>query len=1075
MRIREVKDLQSMLCYFGENLNWSIDTDDFEVSDYTYEVYSDDLGIKEEEFAKISSLYQMRPFTDSMPFGVFVVTFESKRLEVAALKKILSRLITKKKDNPDYPTWNLHDLIFLCFWGEDSNSYIGVACFDDNDKKLPQLKIEYIQPSNEDNSQIDNFESKIAHLAMPGDVSDIENWRNEWGKAFSAVYHQQITDSQNLAKALAELAKHTRDKIIETYNVETGLGYVHLLYQKFKESLVHDLDVTQFADMYAQTIAYGLFSAKCMDDSDEFNWQNAIDKIPNTNPFLKTLIRSCFERDKNNKSFFDELELAEIIKLLDNTNIKNILDNFNRRTGGGREDTVIYFYEDFLSAYEHETKKRRGVYYTPWPVVKFMVRAVDDILKNEFGFEYGLAQNKERKKNKYELGKQYEPAVNILDPATGTGTFLREVILHIYETFREKNIGKNEEEIKQLWNDYVPKYLLPRLNGFELMMAPYAVAHMKLAMALKDTGYEFGSDERLKVILTNTLEPPSSKVSANDGVQQLTFIDDPLAAEAYEADKAKNDPRINVIIGNPPYSGISSNNNEYISKLIDDYKYIDGVYFNERKHWLNDDYVKFIRYSEEVISKNGNGVLALITNNGFLDNPTFRGMRYHLLDSFNKIYIVNLHGSSKKRETCNDGSKDENVFDIMQGVSINIFVKNNTMKKDRFVYYADLFGLRDYKYDWLTNNKIKYSVISPTAPFYCFGIKNNSGQNRYDKGVKSDLLFIEKSTGYLSGNDKQFVSDNRNELFESFPTLRDEYICPILYRPFDNKEALYFDSKATAANHHINLPACYRNRYTVMRHIINEKNIVLMIGRQGLAVGNQQWNLTFVGKSIVDLNVFYRGGEIVIPLYLFSREVGKITRTPNLNPEIINEISAKLGLPFAPDSDGGETDSFAPIDILDYIYAVLHSPKYRETYKEFLKIDFPRVPYPTDVDMFWKMVKLGGEIRRLHLMESSLLDTLITRYPINGSNEVEKVTRKDTRVYINKTQYFEGVSDLAWNFYIGGYQPLQKWLKDRKGRTLSDEDIIHYQKIVVALTETDRLMKEIDEVFVFGEEVIAND
>ena len=368
MRIREVKDLQSMLCYFGENLNWSIDTDDFEVSDYTYELYSDDLGIKEEEFAKISSLYQMRPFTDNMPFGVFAVTFESKRLEVAALKKILSRLITKKKDNPDYPTWNLHDLIFLCFWGEDSNSYIGVACFDDNDKNLPQLKIEYIQPANEERKQVELFESKLAYLAMPKDTSDTEDWRKEWGKAFSAVYHQQITDSQNLAKALAGLAQHTRDKIIETYNVETGLGYVHLLYQKFKESLVHDLDVTQFADMYAQTIAYGLFSAKCMDDSDEFNWQNAIDKIPNTNPFLKTLIRSCFERDKNNNSFFDELELAEIIKLLDNTNIKNILDNFNRRTGGGREDTVIYFYEDFLSAYEHETKKRRGVYYTPWPV-----------------------------------------------------------------------------------------------------------------------------------------------------------------------------------------------------------------------------------------------------------------------------------------------------------------------------------------------------------------------------------------------------------------------------------------------------------------------------------------------------------------------------------------------------------------------------------------------------------------------------------------------------------------------------------------------------------------------------------
>lgn len=1094
MRIREVKDLQSMLCYFGENLNWSIDTDDFEVSDYTYEVYSDDLGIKEEEFAKISSLYQMRPFTDSMPFGVFAVTFESKRLEVAALKKILSRLITKKKDNPDYPTWNLHDLIFLCFWGEDSNSYIGVACFDDNDKNLPQLKIEYIQPANEERKQVELFESKLAYLAMPKDTSDTEDWRKEWGKAFSTVYHQQITDSQNLAKALAGLAQHTRDKIIETYNVETGLGYVHLLYQKFKESLVHDLDVTQFADMYAQTIAYGLFSAKCMDDSDEFNWQNAIDKIPNTNPFLKTLIRSCFERDKNNKSFFDELELAEIIKLLDNTNIKNILDNFNRRTGGGREDTVIYFYEDFLSAYEHETKKRRGVYYTPWPVVKFMVRAVDDILKNEFGFEYGLAQNKERKKNKYELGKQYEPAVNILDPATGTGTFLREVILHIYETFREKNIGKNEEEIKQLWNDYVPKYLLPRLNGFELMMAPYAVAHMKLAMALKDTGYEFGSDERLKVILTNTLEPPSSKVSANDGVQQLTFIDDPLAAEAYEADKAKNDPRINVIIGNPPYSGISSNNNEYISKLIDDYKYIDGVYFNERKHWLNDDYVKFIRYSEDLISRNGKGILAFINNNGFLENPTFRCMRYHLLSSFDSIYIVNLHGDITKDKMITNEIKEENVFDITKGVSINIFIKSSLNNKSiAKIYYKDIYGTRDHKYHTI-DAPIKYQELFPSKPFFLFVPMTINEENDYYSGVNVDKLYIKSTTGIVTMADEFLLTDkeceiqqhvedfiqneNSKENFKEKYNLGKNYpdfafgnktkvtfdkcrIIPISYRPFDKKYT-YYDKLLI-----------WRTRDEISPQFFMFDNVGLITARSNKS---EDCSHFYISKYMSEAKCGERTTQSAIfPLFTYSTEFGKTVRTPNLNPEIMNEISAKLGLPFATDSDGGETDSFAPIDILDYIYAVLHSPKYRETYKEFLKIDFPRVPYPTDVDMFWKMVKLGGEIRRLHLMESPLLDTLITRYPINGSNEVEKVTRKDNRVYINKTQYFEGVSDLVWNFYIGGYQPLQKWLKDRKGRTLSDEDIIHYQKIVVALTETDRLMKEIDEVFVFGEEVIAND
>lgn len=948
------------------------------------------------------------------------------------------------------------------------------------------MKIEYIQPSNEDNSQIDNFESKIAHLAMPGDVSDIENWRNEWGKAFSAVYHQQITDSQNLAKALAELAKHTRDKIIETYNVETGLGYVHLLYQKFKESLVHDLDVTQFADMYAQTIAYGLFSAKCMDDSDEFNWQNAIDKIPNTNPFLKTLIRSCFERDKNNKSFFDELELAEIIKLLDNTNIKNILDNFNRRTGGGREDTVIYFYEDFLSAYEHETKKRRGVYYTPWPVVKFMVRAVDDILRTEFGFADGLAdtaiqtisyKRNSKKKNSQGLLTQVDdtmevPAIQILDPATGTGTFLREIILNIHDTFVEKHKGKSDEEIKELWNKYVPEHLLKRINGFELMMAPYAVAHMKLAMVLKETGYEFGSDQRLNVLLTNSLEPPASDAEFTEGGQQFSLFSDPLAAEAYEADKAKNNKGINVIIGNPPYSGESANKGEWIMSLMEDYKKEPGgkEKLKERNpKWINDDYVKFIRYAQYCIEKNGRGVVAFINPHGFISNPTFRGLRWKLLTIFDKTYIIDLHGNSNKKEKCPDGSKDENVFDIQQGVSILIMIKKETKKAELgIVKHYNLFGLREEKYRFLDKsayNSIPFVNISISAPQFFMIPQDTLLKRIYQSELSLSDLFKLYSVGIVTANDNTLigsnVSDVLNKVKAAFSNANEQLCYPLAYRPFDFR-TIYYDTSLIE-----------RCRNNVTKNFHDHKNIGIITARSNKS---EDCSHFYISKYMSEAKCGERTTQSAIfPLFTYSTEFGKTVRTPNLNPEIINEISAKLGLPFAPDSDGGETDSFAPIDILDYIYAVLHSPKYRETYKEFLKIDFPRVPYPTDVDMFWKMVKLGGEIRRLHLMESPLLDTLITRYPINGSNEVEKVTRKDNRVYINKTQYFEGVSDLAWNFYIGGYQPLQKWLKDRKGRMLSDEDIIHYQKIVVALTETDRLMKEIDEVFVFGEEVIAND
>lgn len=1077
MNIRNVCDFDTMLQYFGEKLEWNIDTEDFDSADYTYDVYADELGVKEEELAE-TTIYQLRPFSDDMPFGIFAVSFESKKLERASLRKILSGLVRKKRDEHSR-VWDMHDLIFLCFWGERNDRFIGVACFDDNDKNLPQLKIEYIQPASEDTTQIDNFESKLAHLKMPADTSDTEAWKAEWKRAFSATYHQQITDSKKLAHKLAFLAQHTRDTIISTYNVETGLGYVHLLFKKFQENLVHDLTVEQFADMYAQTIAYGLFSAKCMDNNERFDWKDAIDKIPNTNPFLKTLIKSCFEKEGGNRIFFDELELSEIIKLLDNTNISNILEHFNRHTGGGREDTVIYFYEDFLSEYEHDTKKRRGVYYTPWPVVKFMVRAVDDILRNEFGFKGGLAdtatkevniKRDSKRKNRNGVITQVNdtetvPAIQILDPATGTGTFLREVILHIYETFRENNKGKSEEEIKKLWNEYVPNHLLKRINGFELMMAPYAVAHMKLAMVLKDTGYDFESDERLNVLLTNSLEPSNSDSSFMDEAQQLKFDVDPLAAEAFEADKAKNNPGINVIIGNPPYSGESANKGEWIMSLMEDYKKEPGGIerLNERNpKWINDDYVKFIRYAQYCIEKSGQGIVAFINPHGFISNPTFRGMRWKLLSFFDDIYIVDLHGNSNKIETCPDGSKDENVFDIQQGVSILLMVKNEGKRHPELgtVHHFNLYGARESKYQFLheTNfGSIAFYHVSYSEPHYLMAPQNKSLLTSYISGCHINSLFMLNSVGIITANDNTLIGSNKldvlNKVTTAFAEANEQLCYPIAYRPFDFRTIYY------------NTNFIERCRHNVTKHFLGYDNIGLITARSNKSDDCSHF---YISKYMSEAKCGERTTQSAIfPLFTYSEELGKTVRTPNLNPEVVNEISKKLGLPFAPNSNGGKTDSFAPIDLLDYIYAVLHSPKYRETYKEFLKIDFPRVPYPTNVDMFWKMVELGGQIRRIHLMESDVLDTPITTYPIEGENEVTKPAYKNGKVYINKEQYFEGVPELAWNFYIGGYQPCQKWLKDRKGKKLSDEDIVHYQKIVIALAETDRLMKKIDEIFEF--------
>ncbi|WP_296778270.1 type ISP restriction/modification enzyme [Ruminococcus sp.] len=776
-----------------------------------------------------------------------------------------------------------------------------------------------------------------------------------------------------------------------------------------------------------------------------------------------------------------------------------ILKDFNRQTGGGREDPVIHFYEEFLTAYDKAQKVQRGVYYTPQPVVNFIVRAVDSILKTEFGLADGLA-SEETKTVKYMREKirgqgmtedtKEVPKVQILDPATGTGTFLRQTILQIYDNFRAKHKGESEEQIKKAWNEYVPKHLLPRLNGFELMMAPYAVAHMKLAMVLKDTGYDFGGDHRLNVFLTNSLEE-----AGKDDFQMTLFDNDPLAFESIEANQAKKNNGINVIIGNPPYSGISSNNNEFISNLINDYKYIDGVYFNERKHWLNDDYVKFIRLCEKIISEHCDGILAFINNHAFLDNPTFRCMRHHLLETFDIIYIVDLHGNVMRKEIAPNGERDENVFDIMQGVSINIFVKKTNSKKNcTDVFHSDMYGTRNTKYNNLNNCSVSYMQIEPVEPYFFFVPKDISNSDTYSSGFSLSDLFLQNVTGVVSARDdlvinasydtlldriKRFsdlsISDSivREEFFGNrssqkylpgdtrgwkLSTARkqiadfkhDDMIQKIDYRPFDTRFIYYSNLMVDWGRENI--------FYNMLK-----PNIALVIPRQAVT---DNWSHVSVSTCLVDNRFHYsnKGIPIVCPLYLYDTDFGKEIKRPNLKTDIVHIIEEKLGLQFS--EQWCDKAVFTPVDLLDYIYAVLHSPQYREKYKEFLKIDFPRVPYPTDQDTFWKLVEIGGKLRECHLMQTEF-DTAAYSFIGAGTNEVVKPEYKNGRVYISKTQYFDNVPQAQWEQYIGGYQPLQKWLKDRKKTMLSAENIEHYKKIIAALKLTEELMAEIDQVVEF--------
>jgi predicted helicase len=855
----------------------------------------------------------------------------------------------------------------------------------------------------------------------------------------------------------------------------------------FKEILIHDITPKGFADVYAQTIAYGMFAARLHDPTlPTFSRQEAAELIPKSNPFLRKLFGYIAGPDIDDRIKWIVDSLVEIFLA---TNVEDILKNYGKATK--MEDPIIHFYETFLSEYDPKLRKARGVWYTPAPVVNFIVRAVDDILKTEFGLPQGLADNSKTKIKVNVQGNQVEQEVHkvqILDPATGTGTFLAEVIKHIHKKF---------EGQQGIWSNYVETHLLPRLNGFELLMASYAMAHLKLDLLLTETGYKPTRDQRFRVYLTNSLEESHPDTG--------TLFASWLSAEANEANQIKRDTPVMCIIGNPPYSGISSNNGEWISKLIDDYKYVDGEYFNERKHWLNDDYVKFIRYGQYFIEKNGSGVLAFINNHSFLDNPTFRGMRWHLLKTFDTIYIIDLHGNAKKKEVSPDGSSDKNVFDIQAGVSINIFVKSGQKKKNQLavVKHIDLWGSREGKYSSLLKNDLEsldFEQVKYSSPFYFFQQKSEVGKKDFDEGFRIDEIFNRNSVGFVSANDGLNISFSKNEQLikvNELLTLEESNWRNQYNRLKDARDWTYLTAKNDAKENYDEKKlkqvsyrpfdyrwTCYtansRGMYSspqpkTMLHFLKGPNVGLIIGRQGQVVGAMPWNLSFITNLITDFNMYYRGGGVLFPLYLYPEIKGQQTigqstvRTPNLNTEIVKQLAEKLGLTFTNEKDTSTSLSvtpanFAPIDILDYIYAVLHSPTYREKYKEFLKIDFPRVPHPKDITTFWKLVKLGGEIREIHLLESPVVEKFITQYPIDGDNLVVKIRYENTKVLINDTQYFANVPEVAWNFYIGGYQPAQKWLKDRKDRKLEFEDILHYQKIIVALAETDRLMKEIDKI-----------
>jgi predicted helicase len=1118
--IKTIKDFKTLAHFLAEELAWPIDPDNVDVDDLVFEYQPEDIGLSDEFAAKVQTIKQIRPLDANQPWSIFWIDFENKKLPLTVLRRILNVFVTKKRGNTrNIATRDMEDIMFVSGHGEDKNRAITFAHF----KRLDDVETirEFYWDGHE--TKFDHIGSYLEKLEWPSNTADVEGWRQKWKAAFTGSTREAITTSDQLARAMANIAKNIRDRVLEVLEVEHSHGPVHKLYDTFRTGLVHDMTEKGFADMYAQTITYGLFSARTMDTDGHFELHEVIDLIPTTNPFLKNLFKECLSTgDKNHKIDLDELGVGRLVDLFDNLNrsdgtdaMQRILAEFGRQTFSGQEDPVIHFYEGFLKEYDSLQRVEKGVYYTPDPVVKFIVRSVNEQLKSEFGLEYGLADTttwaemvasgraeypvdpNTGKTNKEWIDKIKGRAfVQILDPATGTGTFLKHVIEVILEEVKHKfKKEKIQGTWEEYWNSYVYSSLLPRIYGFELMMASYSVAHMKLGMFLKSTGYKFEKEQRLNIYLTNSLEPHTTNSSAN-----LFFTS--VGAESAGANDVKKNRLFSIVIGNPPYNGESKNTDPWIMSLMDDYKKEPGgieKLKEQNSKFINDDYVKFLRFGQYLIEKNRKGLLAFINPHGFLDNSTFRGLRWNLLKTYDKIYTIDLHGNAKKKETAPDGSIDVNVFDIEQGVSINYLIKigNKQTSELSKVYHCDLYGKREIKYNFLTENTIKtthYTDIDNLAPFYFFLPKNFDERESYDKGFHILELFSEYSLGVLSKNDDVAISFDKNTLNERIDNfiklteseikkkynikddsrdwilskarqdLKENYKTEnyqhIIYRPFD-KRWTFFTGKPKG------FFAYSQNR--IMRNLVSGNNHSLILGRQGQAVGNMQWNLSFISNTISDQNIYYRGGGSVFPLYIYSNSNQKNAfksseRTPNFKTKIVSQVEKDLGLAFKSEKEN-TSKTFAPIDLLDYIYAVLHSPAYLDKYKEFLKIDFPRIPYPKVENIFWSFVKLGGELRNIHLFESSILDEFITSFPVSGSNEVPKAPEyKNGRVYINKDQYFEGVPEVAWNFYIGGYQPAQKWLKDRKGRVLTADDIQHYQKIIVALTETDRIMKEIDQI-----------
>lgn len=861
---------------------------------------------------------------------------------------------------------------------------------------------------------------------------------------------------------------------------------LHLKLKSFRKFLVHDMTNVQFTDFYAQTLLYGLFIARIKDQTPQtFSLLEAAELIPSTNPFLQKIFRLLALVDLHSGVKWIVDDLVSIFKV---TDVDKVLKNYGK-------DPIVHFYEDFLEKYNPKIKEQFGVWYTPKAVVEFIVNAVDDILQNKLEITDGLANNSKIPWKGHETHR-----VQILDPATGTGTFLAVTADKIYDSYKTQ-MGT--------WAEDVVNHIIPRLNGFEYLMAPYTMAHLKLSTSLHLDEIKENLPDRLNIFLTNSLE--------QDHPEQLLDIAKFITDESNAASKIKRDTPVMVVMGNPPYNEKSANDNDWIMNLMNDYKQEPGmtrirvkgkhgraVYKNsldeKNPKGINNDYCKFIRLGQKFVESTNEGVLAYICGNTFLDTRLFRGMRYELLKKFDEIYIINLHGSTKRKESTEE-RKDECVFDIMVGVSINIFIKRRNSESGKLadVYYKDLYGSRKEKLHYLSNNSlssIDFVKLKLASPLYTFRIRNNELRENYEEGFSvdelmikdvkqglktgADSIIIQKTKASIEGLAKDILSSsfdvvsnkysikNIDKNSEKYKALQEkiinehyipvEHITEIAYRPFDKRWTIYGNTTMD------------RPRPEIKKNLLNKRNYVLCLGKEGSTQGDNEWNIVYSTTLPTDINMIPRGGVYLFPLFLYD-ETGKASL--NLSENIVNKLESIIGKQLQNVEDEERKDGgFLALDLFDYIYAILHSAKYRKTYHELLQDGFPSIPYPKDKKYFFDLVDLGSQLRKIHQLEGIEKKDVITSYPINVPVDNNLVTKKEYvvdnngigKIWINDKQYFDHVPEGVWQLFVSGYRPLDKWLDDRKDKKLTSDEIWHYQKIIVALQKQIEIMKQIDSI-----------